>query len=276
MKMIKFTGIAFIAIVLSSNLMAQTATTKDQQLTVPLSEPGKPYKLDVDLTTGSIKVMGYEGKEIVIDVMQDDRKKRDDRDGRTGMRRIPGGENIDITAHEKGNQVTINSEMPSKPVTIVIKVPQGATSIKLRTVNGGDIIANNLSGQLEVNNTNGSIQLSDISGSVVANTTNGNVAVTFKSIDPKAAMAFTSFNGNVDVAFPPGLKANIKARSDRGQVYSDFDMTTDSNQPKTTKVAKDGMYRLTIEDWINGKIDGGGPEMLMKTYNGNIFIRKAK
>jgi hypothetical protein len=275
MKAIKFTGIMLMAMLLSAKLMAQTET-KDQQLVVPLSEPGKPYKLNVDLVTGSIKVTGYEGKDVIIDVTTTgDRKRNGDKDA-NGMKRLSGGENVDVTAHEKNNTVSVSSGLPQKQVMLTIKVPQGTTNVKLTTVNGGSIIASNLSGQLEVSNTNGFIQLTDISGSVVANTVNGKVTVTFKSIDPKAPMAFTSLNGNVDVTFPAGLKANVKARSDRGQIYSDFDMVTDPSQPKTNKTAKDGMYRLTIEDWVTGKIDGGGPEMLMKTFNGSIYIRKAK
>jgi len=272
MKIIKFTGIVCIAMLLSGKLMAQT----DQTLTVPLSEPGKPYKLDVDLVTGSIKVATYEGKDVVIDVTFPDSKKNKAEKEANGMHRISGGENIDVVAHEKGNVVSIGSSQPQKQVTLTIKIPQGATNVKLRTVNGGGITASGLSGQIEASNTNGFIQVTDASGSVVANTTNGNVRVTFKSMDPKAPMAFTSFNGNVDVTFPAGLKANLKARADQGNVYSDFDIAPDASQPKTTKTAKDGMYRITIEDWINGKIDGGGPEMLMKTFNGSIYVRKAK
>ncbi len=36
------------------------------------------------------------------------------------------------------------------------------------------------------------------------------------------------------------------------------------------------MYRINIEEWVYGKIGGGGPEMMMKTMNGNIYIRKMK
>ena len=282
MKAIKFTGIAITTMLMSIQLMAQQPAkqtdAKDRQLVVALSDPGKPFKLDVELVTGSIEVTTYEGKDVVIDAVSGSAKSNRDRNSESsnGMKRISSGENIDITAHEKNNTVTVGSDMSNKSITLVIKIPQGATNVKLSTVNGGNITANNLSGQLEIGNTNGGIQLTGISGSVVANTTNGNVKVSFKSIDPKAPMSFTSFNGNVDVTFPAGLKANLKARSDRGQVYSDFDVTPDPTQPKTTKTAKDGMYHLSVEDWVTGKIDGGGPEMMMKTFNGTIYIRKAK
>jgi DUF4097 and DUF4098 domain-containing protein YvlB len=290
MKTMKTISITIMALLLSAQLMAQQGAPRratpateakqqaegnTQQLVVPLSDPGKPYKLNVDLTFGSIRVTGYDGKDIIIDASSPD-KKHGDRES-NGMRRLSGGENMDVTAREKNNTVTIGSAfMPGRGIMLSIKVPQGATNVKLTTVNDGDIVASNLNGQLEIQNTNGSIELKDVSGSVVANTTNGKVVVVLKSIDPKAPMAFTSLNGNVDVTLPAGTKANVKARAERDNVYSDFEFASEPSSAKTSKTAKDGMYRLTVEDWITGKIGGGGPEMLFKTFNGNIYIRKVK
>ncbi len=53
-------------------------------------------------------------------------------------------------------------------------------------------------------------------------------------------------------------------------------MANDKSAPKVNKTSKDGMYRLTIDEWVYGKINGGGPEVMMKTMNGSIYIRKAK
>jgi hypothetical protein len=40
--------------------------------------------------------------------------------------------------------------------------------------------------------------------------------------------------------------------------------------------AKDGMYKVSIEDWVKGKVNGGGGEIMMKNMNGNIYVRKTK
>lgn len=274
MKTIKFKGILLLAMMLTAGrLMAQT---EGKQLVIPLSEPGKAYKLDVDMLNAAINVTGYEGKDIIIDVQADGRKQKDkDKDG-SGMHRIQTGLSMDITATEKNNVVTVGSDMPGKRTVLTIKVPQNASSMKLNSVNGGGITVNNVNGALEITNVNGAIKLTEISGSVVANTVNGPIVVIFKSIDPKAAMAFTTLNGNVDVTFPASLKANLKMRSDRGEIYTDFDVVTSKSDSKSTRTAKDGMYRITVEDWVTGKVDGGGPEMMLKNSNGNIYIRKAK
>jgi DUF4097 and DUF4098 domain-containing protein YvlB len=272
MKAIKITGIVLMAMTLSIRLMAQE--TKEQ-LVVALSEPGKPYKLSVDLVSGSINVIAHSGKDVIIDAQTDSPKERGEI--RNGMKRISTTGGLDVSAVQKNNSVSVTTGNPGKNVTLTIKVPQGANSVKLHTVNGGNINASDISGDIEVTNVNGAIKLTNVGGSVVANTVNGNVIVTLKSIDPKAAMAFTTLNGNVDVTFPASLKANVKLRSDRGEIYTDFDMSaTKGAAPKTNKTVKDGLYHIEIEDWVYGTINGGGPELLMKNMNGNIYLRKAK
>src|SRR6187399_976124 len=81
MKTIKaIAGFFLLSMVISTGIKAQAQTStstqnQTEQMTVPLSEPGKPYKLNVDLVYGSIKIVGYEGKDIVIDAEAGDKRK---------------------------------------------------------------------------------------------------------------------------------------------------------------------------------------------------------
>ena len=272
MKTTRIISALAIVLFLSSNAWAQE--TVKEQLAVPLSSPGKPFKLEAHLVDGSVTVNGYEGKDIVVEVLQAEKRHSEEHSG-SGMHRINNGSSADIQAEEHNNEVTI-SGTAGKAVNLVIKVPMNEGNFKFGTVNGGNVSANNLNGELEVSNVNGGIKLTNISGSVVANTVNGNVIVTFKSIDPKAAMAYSTLNGNVDVTFPASLKANVKLKSDRGDVFTDFDVATDMHKPEVSKSDGKGMYSLKIDDWVYGKINGGGPQLLMKTTFGNLYIRKAK
>jgi hypothetical protein len=89
-------------------------------------------------------------------------------------------------------------------------------------------------------------------------------------------MAFSTLNGNVDVSLPAAAKFGVKLKSDRGEIYSDFDVDVDKSQPQATRSGKDGMYKVSIEDWVKGKVNGGGGEIMMKNMNGNIYVRKTK
>jgi len=42
-------------------------------------------------------------------------------------------------------------------------------------------------------------------------------------------------------------------------------------QKKDTKA---GVYKVVIDDWKRGEVNGGGAEITMKNYNGDILIRK--
>ena len=128
------------------------------------------------------------------------------------------------------------------------------SKLKAGTVNDGSVTIDNLRGELEVNNVNDEIILTGISGSVVANTVNGDVKVTFKSVDPKAPMAFSTLNGDVTVTLPADTKANLKVKSDNGDVYSDFDIDIDKTPAKVDKVTEPGLYKIKKDElgqWKN-------------------------
>jgi len=272
--LMKMLSLMLIPILLAGHLQAQTGVK--EQLVVPLSEPGKPYKVTVHVLNGSIKVVGYEGKDIVIDVFGDStHKHREEGESSGGMHRIGGGSGLEVSAQENDNTVTVNGGL-SKLSSISLKVPSNLTSLKLNAVNDGNITVSNVSGEMEINNVNGSITVKDVSGSVVANTVNGPVVVTFKSIDAKAPMAFSTLNGNVDVTFPADFKSNLKLKTDQGGVFTDYEIAVDKSQPQVKKTEENHMYKLNVDSWIYGKINGGGPEMMMKTMTGSIYIRKAK
>ncbi len=273
------TALLFLSLLATRPVAAQNDIK--EQLVVPISDPSKPGSLKVGLINGSIHVIGYSGKDVVIDITASPRRGRnDDNDDRpdraaNGMKRIAAGMPLDLSAEEKNNTVNVHANSIKQTVDLTIKVPQ-RFSLKVSTVNNGAIEVENVSGTLEATNVNGYIHLTNVAGSAVANTVNGNLIATFKSIDSDTPMAFSTLNGNVDVTFPANVKANSKLKTDRGDIYSDFDIDVDKNQPKVSRTNQSGMYQVKIDDWVYGKINGGGPEIMMKNMNGNIYIRKAK
>ena len=271
---------AIIAVLVLMSIIKITPTFAQneikEQLVVPLSDPSKPGSLNVGLINGSIKVTGYAGKEVIIDAETTPvtNKKEKTDESASGMKRINPRAGLELSAEEKNNKVNVNSSSHRQPVNLSIKVPQQFT-LKVSTINNGDIVIDNVSGELEINNVNGDITMTNVSGSAVANTVNGIIKANFKTITD-SPMAFTTLNGNVDITFPATVKMNTKVKSDRGEVYSDFDMDIDKTAPKGVRSAQSGMYKVSIEEWIQGKVNGGGSEVMMKNMHGNIYIRKAK
>ncbi|KAA9345461.1 DUF4097 family beta strand repeat-containing protein [Larkinella humicola] len=251
-----------------------------EQLTIPLTDPNKPGSLHVGIINGSIHVVGYAGKEVVVDAVAEayTSKKKEEKPDElaNGMKRISTRGGLDLSAEEKNNKINLSSGGSMKRnVNLTIKVPQ-QFSLKVSTINHGDIVIENVTGELEVNNVNGPITLTGVSGSAVANSVNGPLKATFKNVNSEAPMAFSTLNGNVDVTFPANAKFDVKLKSDRGEIFSDFDVDVDKSQPKASRSSKDGMYKVSIDDWVQGKVNGGGREVMMKNMHGNIYIRRAK
>lgn len=250
-------------------LMTAQAQNSVELFSVPLSRPSEAGRLEVAQVAGSINVVGYDGKEVVVKAIVADRESSSRT--KNGLTLIANS-SMNISAEEKDNTVRIINESPNRETNFEIKVPLNF-SLKLSTVNDGDIFVQGVNGEMEVGNVNGEITLQGVSGSVSANTTNGDVKVVFKSITPNVGMAFSSFNGNVDVTFPSSLKASVKIKSEMGDIYTDFDMAVDKQKVVTKSGDTGNTHKVTIDQWVTGKINGGGPEMLFKTYNGDIIIR---
>ncbi|TGE20011.1 DUF4097 family beta strand repeat-containing protein [Hymenobacter elongatus] len=270
------------ALVLPATLPLVAQTGGKEQLTVALSAPGKPGVLHVKLVGGSITVVGYGGKDVVVDIgtqgRQRDKDDDDDAAGsenRKGLKRISSSSGFDLTAEEKSNHVYVSTNSWQQAVALTIKVPQ-RFSLQISTVQDGDILVENVAGELEVSNVNGDVRLSQVSGSAVASTVNGDVTASFRSVTAGAPMAFSTVNGKIDVTLPSTTKAALKLKTDNGEIYSDFDLTADKTPPTVNRTSKGGVYRLNVDNWTYGKLNGGGAEIMMKTLQDDIYIRKAK
>lgn len=252
-------------------LVAGYAAAQDR-ITVPLTDPSKPATIRANLLTGSINVRGHQGREVIVEARGAPERRRREPDEASGMRRIDmAGTGLDI--EENDNIVRIKSSHHSG-VKLDIQVPFN-TSLNLRTTNDGGIVVENVNGEIDVNSLNGSVTMNNVSGSVLAHCLNGPVRVTFDKITGGKPMSFSSLNGNIDVTFPADVKANVKLKTDNGDIYSDFDITTlPTPTPATEKSG--GRFRVRFDRGFYGSINGGGPEMQFTTLNGRIFLRRKK
>lgn len=241
---------------------------------VPLSKPGQPVHLVVSLISGGITVEPTTGNEVIVEAGGDDdeREHRAPHGAAAGMRRLPN-RSLGLVVEEENNKVTVGMGGMPRDVTLRIQVPR-QSSVSLSTVNDGDIHVQGLEGELELNNVNGEITAKDVAGSVVAHTTNGDVKVTMTRVDAKAALAFATLNGDVDVTLPGSFRGDLRMRSDNGEIYTDFDVQLSPSPAKIEQQRQGGKYRLEVEQEVRGTIGGGGPEIQLRTFNGDIYLRK--
>jgi hypothetical protein len=252
------------------------AQSADDQVTVPFSDPSRPGLISVSLVQGSITVRGSNRKDVlVIAHPETDRPGRRSNPDAAGLRRIP--QNAGYRVEEDSNRMRISADSPNRSITFEILAPTH-TNLKLSAVNGGDIVVENIDGELDISNTNGGITLTGVAGSVDAGTTNGNVRATLTRVTEQKPMAFTSLNGSVDVTLPASTKANLRLRSDNGDVYSDFEMQLKAETLPTVQDngSRNGRYRISRNKSVIGSINGGGPEFELRTFNSNVYVRKGR
>jgi len=246
-----------------------------EQIIIPLSLPGEPGVLTIDHIKGSIKVTGYDGDAVIINasIRQKEGKEPDDEyDG--DLKRI-APIIIQLSAQEKNNEIIVNTNSHKNTIDLNISVPHIFT-LKLKTYHNGDIVVRNVTGEMEISNINGDVILKDINGSAVVNTLDGDITIQFSEIFPDLPMAFTSIEGKIDVTFPQNVKVLVKMKSDNGEIFSDFNFEMVKRETNVDKSNQTGLFKVSLEDWVRGKINGGGPELLFKTLEGNIYIRKQK
>lgn len=251
---------------------AQPSSTPGDRISVPLSDSSRPAVVKTSLVTGGITVKAYNGKEVVVEARVHGHEASE---AKAEMKRVPIMA-TGLSAEEENNRVHVSVGSAQRPTDLNIMVPV-RSSLILRTVNG-DISVTGVDGELDVDNVNGSVTLSNVSGTAVAHALNGRMLVTFNRINREKPMAFSSLNGDIDVTFPADLKANVTLSSDRGEVYSDFDVQLQARAQQP--IVEDGRghggkYRVKLDKSIRGSINGGGQEIQFKNFNGRIYIRKA-
>ncbi|WP_299454618.1 DUF4097 family beta strand repeat-containing protein [uncultured Microscilla sp.] len=80
-----------------------------------------------------------------------------------------------------------------------------------------------------------------------------------------------SISGFIDVSIASGQKANLDMRSYSGDVFSDLPIKI----KPPTKVGK-SYRKIGGRARLKGKLNGGGTELRLKSFQGNIYLRKAK
>lgn len=127
------------------------------------------------------------------------------------------------------------------------------------STSGGYIDIDRVDGDLEARTSGGRISIERVRGEVVAKTSGGSIKLAvdgpFQGID-----ASTS-GGAIVCYLADDASANISARTSGGSVIVDFPMTVQGKLSRSK---------------VNGKINGGGPDLYLRTSGGSIKVLKAK
>jgi hypothetical protein len=316
-------GMAVLAL---GGVAALGQAQQPDRVTVPLTNPGKPAVIEAQLMFGSLKVIGYEGKEVLVtatpreksvgdksgyygvlpapaiaaetfaDAMKDrgtwavprpprpgraaaapDQADKDKKAKTEGMKQIPL-ESSGLTIEENDNRVKISLESWRRAYDLEVRVPAGS-SLHLGGASLDEVRVEGISGEIEIESATGDLKLVNVSGPVTASTTNGTIEATLGRLSADKPMSFVSFNGDIDLTLPADVRATLRIKAAMGEVFSDFDVALKSVPVEPQKAAKPeggAKYRVSLERAVLGAVNGGGTEIKLDTFNGDIYIRKKK
>ena len=255
--------------------------------------------LIVDNINGSIKVEGYDGDKIILEVEKTITAK-------TPERLQEGKEQVQLGVIDradtlifyvagiceqfgKGNNARNRKrwgynwdncegrnnachEVFEHRMNFTIKVPY-AIHVDLRTINNGDIVVDNIRGCVNANNINGNIRLSNLTKKARASTINGNVDITYDH-NPDSDCRFYTLNGNINADFQKGLAANLSFESFNGSFFTNIDHL-ESLPPQVEERSGEPGIRYKVK--IKGnqfQIGKGGARLDFETFNGNVYLRE--
>ena len=208
---------------------------------------------------------------------QDDKKAREEKEKKiAGMKQLPGSSS-GLEVEEEDNVVTVSTQSWKAATDLIIQVPV-TSSLEVRSSMDGAVVIEGVSGEIDINNINGPVTLTSVSGNTLVHTVNGDITVVLTRVAADKPLSFSTMNGDIDVTLPGDVKANLKMKSEQGEIYSDFDINM-SRQPVRSDAAEktdQGKDRITFDKSLYGLINGGGQEFSFNTFSGDIYIRKKK
>lgn len=241
-----------------------SAQQDDNQVIESWSDPGRPGTVELKSPLGGMTIKGSNRRDVLVI------GRREPQPSAGGLKAVTqsGG----FSVKEEHNVMGIESLSQNRTLDFEVHVPL-RTNLKIQA-HSGVITIDNVEGDMELSHTNGSIVMTNVGGSIVANSNNGEVKATMTRLTASKAMAFTTLNGTVDVTLPAASKATLKLRSDMGgDVFTDFDI---QKTPSATPRRDGGGRGLEVSETIHGTINGGGPEISLRTFNGNVYLRKGR
>lgn len=247
--------------------------------------------LDVQNVNGGIQVEGYSGNTILIEVRKTIKAKNQEY-------LEEGKQEIGVSVEDQGNQIFVYLDSPwtyfdankgrfahreqynnhERPryryhLEFTVKVPF-TTSLRLGTMNDGDILVKNVQGSLiKVNNLNGGIDLENIAGKTDVNALNRDINISYKT-NPTEDCYYNSLNGDITVIFQDNLNADVSFKSMNGDLYTNYD--TVSLQPqvvhKEVKGKKGVKYKVDSKE--SYRIGNGGIKLDFNLLNGDALVKK--
>lgn len=212
---------------------------------------------------GDISVAGWDGEKVEIYVFKESVHGKEALD------------EVDIFIEVAGEMI-IRTEHPTPQAKVSVdyqvKIPE---NVFLDIVEGsnGDILVENLSGNLVLSTSNGSITATGVYGTVSARSSNGDINIS----DVRGLGTLQTSNGNINAELPR-LHEDLDIKTSNGSITLALAPTLEADLSLKTSNGSVSYSGLNIEaseidqTLLVGALNGGGSKMNVTTSNGSIEL----
>lgn len=135
---------------------------------------------------------------------------------------------------------------------------EGCTgALELRT-SDGDIRVERATGEVAARTSDGNIAVEEVRGRLEATTSDGDIEVAFAA-QPTDDCRLKTSDGDIRIRLAESAGVDLEARTSDGTVSADFPVSVEGKRK---------------ENVLSGPINGGGPELYVKTSDGDIELKK--
>lgn len=242
---------------------------------------------------GSVKVEGYAGDKILLDVRRTIKAKTNERleKGKKEMQLnqidrydtiiyyVGGGCNKFVYQKKKGNhRWTYDWDCEDGDCKqsfdyqfdFILKVPY-SVNVDLSTINDGNISVTQMKAGVKANNVNGAIALTGLEGPTEAVTINGDVDLDYAK-NPSGDCRYYTLNGDINAYFQKGLGATMSFKSFNGEFYTNLESLV-SVPMEVEKVKGENGFHLKVGG-SRYRVRQGGALLNFETFNGDAIVKE--
>ncbi len=259
--------ILFLAV---SLVFVNDGFSQKEELIIKLDNPGEPGSLTFENPKGSVSIEGYDGDYVLISA--------EVRNKIGASTNVPEGmsiisqRKIEMKAETRANNIKLSSES-DLTVDFSIKVPR-QFSLKISSLDNGVIEVIRINGAIEIENKNGAVDLRNINGSCIVSSVYGRITADVRSLLTGETIMLTSYEGDVELRLADDQHASFLLKSTYGDILSDLNMEIKDETVKVSENMGTRVYKM--DAWTRGQINGGGNNIIISSYSGNLFIRQSE
>ncbi len=123
---------------------------------------------------------------------------------------------------------------------------------------GGSIRINQSKGPVDAHTSGGGITVEEVMGTIKADTSGGSIKAHISG-QPQADCRLTTSGGSITVYLADDVGVTVNAKTSGGRIHTDFPVTLRGKIDNSA---------------LNAQINGGGPELYLRTSGGSIYLRK--